>query len=161
MISEDRHIITFRQKQPPLLLRLFAIFLGLGISTVIPAPFIIHADWGNWSPSLLLALLCIVIPPVIGCLFIVIGLVSATALRIDAATGEVTRTMRGPILRRNERYPLASIAPPELVMRDSEDGPYPILRLRLPQWPLVEMCDFANRAEAEHWQNRITRMLQG
>ncbi len=160
MIREEQHAILFRQKSPPLALRLFAIVLGLGIATVIPAPFIIHADWSQWSATLLLVLACIIIPPVIGGVFIIIGLVSATDLRIDAARGEVTRIMRGPILRRHECYPFTAIAPPELTMRDSEDGPYPILKLRLPRWPVVEMCDFAHRAEAEYWQDRITQMLQ-
>ncbi|MFC4254157.1 hypothetical protein GRI97_01890 [Altererythrobacter xixiisoli] len=161
MISEDRHSIIVLQKPLPLMLRIFAVFLGLGIATVIPAPFIIHADWSQWSPTLLVVVLCIAVPPVIGCVFILIGLSSATELRIDAERREITRIMRGPVYRRRDCYPFAGMQPPELIMRDSEDGPYPILRWRLPQWPVAEMCDFAHREEAEYWQGRIGQMLQG
>ncbi len=133
--------------------------LGLGIAIIVPAPFIIHADWGTPSPGLLLAALCIVFPVIVGSFFVLLAFASSTELRLDPATGCATRMMRGPLLRRHETYPFSALQPPTLIMRDSEDGPFPVLRMRLPRWPAVEMSDFSGRSEAEEWQNRITKLL--
>lgn len=159
MLIEDEQAIIYRQERLPLPLRLFILLLGLGIGIVVPLPFIIHADWGTPSPTLLLAALCIILPIVLGSFFVILAFASSTELRLDLATGFATRIMRGPFLRRHETYPLSMLTPPALIMRDSEEGAYPVLRMRLPKWPMLEMSDFSGRAEAETWQARIAAVL--
>lgn len=159
MLIEHERAIIYRQRRLPLPLRLFILVLGLGVGIVIPIPFILHADWGTPSPTLLLAALCIMVPAVLGSFFVLLSFASSTELRLDPARGHAVRIMRGPILKRHETYPLSALTPPTLIMRDSEDGPYPVLRLRLPKWPVVEMSDFSGRAEAETWQERIAALL--
>ena len=159
MLVEHEHAIVYRQPKLPLPLRLFSLVLGLGIGIVIPIPFLIHADWGTPSPTLLLAGLCIAAPVVLGSFFVLLSFTSSTELRLNPATGCAVRIMRGPFLKRHETYPLSALTPPTLIMKDSEDGRYPVLRLRLPKWPVVEMSDFSGRAEAEAWQERIASVL--
>ena len=160
MIFEEQSAIVFQQQQPPFLLRLFILVLGLGLSIVIPTPFIIHADWSTPSLTLVLAAACIIAPVIVGGFFIVLAFVSASEVRLDPVSGQATRVMRGPLLRRRESYPLSAVGSPELVRLESvEDGPTYVLRLRLPKWPVVEMREFSNRDEAERWQARIKRVL--
>lgn len=135
------------------------MILGLGIVIVVLAPFIIHADWGAPSPSLLLAAFCIVFPVIVRSIFVPLAFASSTELRLHPATGCATRIMRGPLLRGHETHSFSALQSPALIMRDSEDGPYPILRMRLPRWPVVEMSDFSGRSEAKKWQARITELL--
>ena len=159
MLIEHERAIIYRQRPLPLPLRLFILVLGLGIGIMIPIPFMIHADWGTPSPTLLLAALCIIVPVVLGSFFVILSFVSSTELRLDPTAGCAVRIMRGPFLKRHETYPFSALTPPVLIMRDSEDGPYPVLRLRLPKWPVVEMSDFSGRPEAEKWRERIAAVL--
>jgi hypothetical protein len=159
MLTEQGQAIIFRQGRLPLALRLFTLVLGLGVGIAIPVPFVIYPDWGTPSLTLLVAVFCIVFPAAVGAVFVVMALASSTELRLDPATGAATRILRGPVLRRRETYPLSALEPPVLIMRDSEEGAYPVLRMRLPKWPVVEMCDFSGRAEAEAWQARIASLL--
>ena len=160
MLIFDGDAIVYRERPLPLALRLFAGFLGLGIAIVIPTPFIIHADWTTLSPSLALAAASIVAPLLIGPFFVVIALASATELRLDPATGWADRRQWGPVINRRDRFRLSEMAAPEVIMRESsEDGPFPILRLNLPARGKLDMACFADQAEAEHWRDRIARVL--
>jgi hypothetical protein len=159
MLTFDGAAIVYRQDSPSWSFRLFAIFLGLGLATCIPLPFIVHTDWLNPSPVLLLAVACIVFPIFVGGVFVLMGTASATELRLDPVTGRAERELRGPIVNRRDSFRLSDIAPPDLIMRDSEDGSFPILRLRLPNRSRIEMACFVDRADAERWRESITRIL--
>lgn len=158
MIAFDDDAITYRETPLPLWLRAFAIFLGVGLATVIPTPFIIHADWTNFSPVLILAAVCIVAPIAIGAFFIFVGFSSANYLRLDPVTGFAERVLKGPIINRKDRFPLSQIGAPEVIMHDSEDGPFPILRLPLPSGR-IEMACFESIGEAHAWEKQIKRLL--
>jgi len=159
MIAFDGAAIIYRERPLPLWLRAFAVFLGVGLATVIPTPFIIHADWTVFSPVLVLAALCIVTPIALGAFFVFLGFVSATDLRLDPAAGVAERSLRGPIVNRKDRFSLSEISKPEVVMRDSEDGKFPILKLRLPRGR-VEMACFDSEAEARAWCSQINLLLR-
>jgi len=160
MLTSDGKAIIYREKRIHPALRMFAVFLGLGLATVIPAPFVMHAQWGTPSPILLLAAFCIVFPIAVGALFVLIGLASSTELRLDPATRRAERRLRGPIVNRHESFRFSEMPAPEVVMcHNSEDGPFPILRLPLPRGRRLDMACFANRAEAEAWRDRIARPL--
>jgi hypothetical protein len=139
---------------------LFTLGLGAGLAIVVPAPFLVHADWTTPSFTLLLAALFIVLPIAAGVFFIRVALVSAVDLRLDPATGQVTRKLRGPITRRVEHFPLSALAPPIVFMRDSiEEQAFPILRLRLPTGRTIDICCCRDLAEAELWRDRIMAMM--
>jgi len=162
MLTQDAETIVYREKPLPLLLRLFALLLAVGLVTVVPAPFVIHADWTTPSSMWLLAILCIGFSASVGIAFAVIALVSATELRLDGRSGTATRVLRGPIVNRSDDYRLAEFGMPVVTMRESsDDGPFPILNLPLPGGRKVQMACFADRAEAECWRDRIAMLLSG
>lgn len=159
MLTETESEISYRETPMPISLRLFSFVLGLGLALVTPAPFILHTDWTAPSLTWILACVCIVAPVALGCFFVTVSFASATEFRLDVERRRAVRTITGPIFNRNEIYQFSEIAPPILVMRDSDDGPYPVLRMHLPRRPVVEFVDFVGRAEAETWQTRITTVL--
>ncbi|MFT4151125.1 MAG: hypothetical protein QM656_13085 [Paracoccaceae bacterium] len=162
MLTMDGDAILYRERQLPVVLRVFAVVLGLGIATVIPLAFLINLRPGMSALTLLVVGACVLFPLVIGPFFILIGLVSATELRLDPATGRATRILRGPVVNRRDSFALSDISVDQVAMRDSEDGPFPILRLHLPGWRRwLDMACFDNRAEAEAWRARILSTLRG
>lgn len=160
MLTLDGETIVYREQQLPLLLRLFTLVLGLALATMIPIPFIIHADWTTPSLVLLVAALCIVAPILLGSFFVLISLVSATELRLDPTTGWADRTLRGPIINKKDRFRLSEMSPPEAFMRDTDDDPIAILRLRLPgrRWK-IDMPGFSSLADAQRWRDLITQAI--
>lgn len=162
MLTMDGPAILYSEDQLPLGIRLVTLLLGAGLAIAIPVPFLVHADWTTPSFTLLLAALFIVVPMAAGLFFIRIALVSAADLRLDPATGQVTRKLRGPVVNRVEHFPLTALAPPTAFMRDSiEDQPFPILRLRLPTGSAIDICCCRDLAEAKSWRDRIAAMTAG
>lgn len=162
MLTIDGNAIIYKEKPLRPLLRTFIVLLGLGLAIMVPAPFIIHANWGSLSWTLPLVVFCILFPIGVGIIFVLIGLVSATELRLDPATGRVDRRLRGPIVNRSDTFRLSDIAPPEVFMNDNSDGgPFPVLRLKLPDGRRLDMACFSDRREAELWRDRIIRLLAG
>ena len=160
MLTMDRGIITYRETPLPLALRLFSGLLGLGIATVIPLVWIGGASLA--TPPLLLALVAAVAAVAVGFggFLIVLGLASATELRIDPA-GPATRIRRGRLLNDSTPIPRDAFGPPEVRMKDSEDGPFPILHLPLQGRRRLELTGFDSRAEAEAWRGLIAAALRG
>lgn len=159
MLTVEGETIIYSEQQLPLLLRLFVLILGLCVATGIPLPFLIHADWRSPDPTLVLAVIFIVFPLAVGGFLVAVSLWSASEVRLDPRAGRAERTLRGPILNRDEEFPLSDLSLSEVVMRDSDDGPYPLLRLTLPRGLPIDIACFTNRAEAERWQSRIAATL--
>jgi hypothetical protein len=158
MLRTEGEAILYRETPLPLGLRLFALGIGLSVGVMVPLPFLIHADWATPSPMLLLAAACIAFPAVVGGFLVIVGLASASELRLDPATGRGERRLRGPILNRHDHFALADLPPPEVRIRASEEGDYPILRVRLPGRRFLDVAGFVDRAEAERWRARIDRV---
>ena len=159
MLTMDRGIITCRQTPLPPALRLFSGFLGIGIGTVIPGAWISNVTAATPAPVLLLVALVTAVTVAFGVFLIVVSLVSATELRIDPRGG-ATRIRCGPLLNDRAQIPRSAFSPPEVVMRDSEDGPFPILRLPVQGHRRMEFTCFDTRAEAEAWRDVIARALR-
>lgn len=159
MLTMEQGIITCREAQPPLALRLFIVFLGLGIAIGIPSAWTAGASLSDPPPILLLLAVITVVSVGFSGFFVFIGLVSATELRIDPALPQATRIRRGPALNDTTLIPRAAFGPPMVWMKDSEDGPFPILRLPLRDRRRIEMACFGSRAEAEAWRDLIARAL--
>lgn len=161
MLTMEGPMIRYREVPLHPAIRAFAVFLGLGIATLIPLPFLMHAHWGMSAPMLLLVAACVVFPLILGPFFVLIGLVSATDLRLDPVTGRAIRTLRGPVVNRQDSFALAELSLDQVVMRDSEDGPFPVLRLRLPGWRRwLDIACFDSRAEAEAWRARLLSVIE-
>lgn len=160
MLTVDRGIITYREAQLPMALRLFTIFLGLGIAIGIPCAWTGNASLSDPPPILLLLAMVTLVSVGFGGFFVFLGLVSASELRIDPALPHVARIRRGPVLNDTRLIPRAAFGPPVVWMKDSEDGPFPILRLPLQGCRRIEMACFDSRAEAESWRDLIAGALR-
>ncbi|MCF1707631.1 hypothetical protein L0V05_02255 [Tabrizicola sp. J26] len=160
MLSIEDQTIVYRQPQLPWALRLFMLILGLSLAIGMPLPFFIHLDWLTPSPMILIGLAFMVIPPAMGGFLLAAALWSAAELRIDPATGWAQRILRGPFVNRSDQFPLADLAVSDVIMRDSDDGTYPLLRVSMPGRRRLDMACFFDRAEAEQWRARIERALR-
>ncbi len=158
MIGTGDGIVTYRQRMP-LALRLFAGVLGIGLATAIPTPFLMHMRWTTPPLSLLVAGVAILASVALGLFFLFLALVPASDLRIDARRGVVEMVSRGPLGRRERRWPLTDLAMPEVFERDSEDGRYPVLRIRLPGWPRRIDIVPDTMAEAKALRAQIAAMI--
>ncbi len=151
--------LVYREDPLPLWLRCFAAVLGMGLMTCIPGPFLIHADFTRLVPDLLLAVPFILAPVALGGFFVFLSLSSAGELRLDPASGMATHRLFGPLVNRTRYFPLSNLSSPEVFLREnSEEGPSPILRLRLPRGRIDMVC-FDNLAGAEAWAARIRTIL--
>src|SRR5690606_546242 len=83
MLTVDRGIITYREAQLPVALRLFTIFLGLGIAIGIPCAWTANASLSDPPPILILLAVVTLVSVGFGGFFVFLGLVSASELRID------------------------------------------------------------------------------
>ena len=163
MIDFEGEAIVYRETPPPMGIRIGFPAMGLICAIGITAPVFASLDWAQISgfgpAEFLFLLFFMTFPWLIGGAFVVVGLWSVTELRFDPHSGALERVLRGPVVNRRERFPLAEIPAPQIVMRDSEDGTYPILRLPLPGERRVEMSGFFDKAEAELWRDRLLRLL--
>ena len=153
--------LVYREEPLPLWLRGFAAFLGLGLMTGIPGPFLYHADLTRILPDVLLAVPFVLAPTALGGFFVFLSLCSANELSLDPASRIARHRQFGPLVNRMRHFSFSELTPPEVFMRESsEEAPAPMLRLRL-AGRRFEMCGFSDRAGAEHWAGRISRILRG
>ena len=159
MLTTEGRAIIYRETPLPLGLRLFILLIGLSVGIGVPLPFVVHAAWGTPDPVLLLAIVFILAPLAFGGFLVACALWSASDVRLDPEAGRAERTLRGPIVNRHESFPLGDVAVSEVVMRDSDDGPWPLLRLLLPRGRKLDITCFTSRDEAEAWRARIAATL--
>ncbi len=159
MLNIDGQTIIYRQQQLPLPLRLFMLVLGLSLAIGLPLPFLVYPDWSTPDPILLIAVIAIAVGLGMGGFLTAAALWSASELRLDPATGRADRTLRGPLVNRHESFPLSALTLSDVILRDSDDGPYPLLRLSLPRGLPLDIACFLNRDEAERWQRKIAATL--
>jgi hypothetical protein len=159
MLSIDQGIITYRETPLSWPLRAFIALIGLSTGIGIPAAWLANASFS--MPLLSLTLLGVVVVTCagFGALLIVITFASVNELRIDPADDCVTRTRRSPLVNGTTRIPRRDLGLPTVIMRDSDDGPFPILHLTFPGGRRFEMANFDTRAQAELWRDRIGATL--
>ena len=161
MIAMQGATLVYREDPLPLWLRGFAAVLGVGLMIGIPGPFPIHADLTRLMPDLLLAVPFILAPLALGGFFVFLSLCSARELWLDPSSRMATDRLRGPLVNKTRHIPLSDFSPPHVFLRESsEEGPSPILRLRLPNRRIDMVC-FDSLAEAEQWAVRIRAILGG
>lgn len=160
MIRQTGQTISYVEPPLPLALRGFVLVLAFGVGGIIPAVFLSHVSLSTPPMHLLVVAVICLATTVFAGFMVILAFVSATELQIDPRCDSVLRVRRGPILRSSQALPRADFGAPRLEMHESEDGPFPILRLPVAglRRPL-EMACFADRAEAEVWRERIAAAL--
>jgi hypothetical protein len=159
MLSEINGTILYRELRMNIALRLFIGLLGLFIALGVPMPFFVHFEGLNSFWAILIAIVATSAAVLFGTAMLAISLNSTHELHLNPHDQTAIRTRRGPVINDQVSFPLATLTPPDLVMRKSEDGPFAVLHMRMPDGKRMSMSNFATRAEAEDWQQRITRLL--
>ena len=141
-------------------MRFFVGLIGLCMF-MIPVPFVTHATAQTPWPHLVLAAACVLAACAMGALFMAIALGRVLTLHFDPARRQVHRTSRWPLVGRTAHIAFDRFAPPEVVERSSEDGPYYVLRLAVPGQRPMHLGGFERRDDAERWCSRIAALFEG
>lgn len=141
-------------------LRLFVGFMGMAMFC-IPVPFVIHAHRGMPVLHLLLAAVCVVIPVLVGLLFLVGACSRPLQLHFDRARRQMLRTSHWPLGRRNVPIGFDQVTLLDILQRESEDGPYYLVRLGLQGERPMHLGSFDHRVDAEYWRDRLRATLEG
>lgn len=137
-------------------LRLFVAVIGLAMF-LIPVPFVQHGHWGlPWWQLLLLAL-CILIPVLLGLLFLCLA--GGRCLRLHFDNGPRCMVRHGRLPLPPGAVPYTQIEPPSVLERSAEDGPYYVVRLRVQGERAMHLGSFGLRADAQAWCQRISDQL--
>ncbi|MGV3548273.1 hypothetical protein [Rhizobium sp.] len=157
-ISETAGVITHSSRFPAWA----RIFVGvLGAVTVLlgPATMISIAAPG-WTLSFALTVFTGTALFLFGVFALVVSLSAAVTLEFRIAERLLVVTKRGPLGRSRAQYGFDDVREPSLSMRDSEDGAYPVLTLRVgSSHARLEMTGFADEGDARRWLGRIADVL--
>ncbi len=159
MLTMDGLAIVLREGRIPVALRGFILVLAVGIGVVIPAPYLVHAEWTRPAPVLLLAVTVILVAVTFAAFLLRVALVRPAELRLDPDTGTATCRRGGGWLVRVDEFPLAALSPPRVILRDSEEGRFAILRQPLPRGRAPEAAAFRSEDEALLWRDRIAALI--
>ena len=140
-------------------MRLFVGVLGLSMF-IIPVPFLMHVGWSTPWLHKLLVLVCVVVPCLMGGLFLALALCRTRRLQFDTRRRLLLRTSRWPLGRRDVSISYAQLTQPDIQQRESEEGPYYLVRLGVQGARPMQLGAFDTLAEAEHWCGRIAVQLQ-
>ena len=140
-------------------LRLFAGVIGLSMF-IIPVPFLLHVDWSTPWMHMLLVLVCVVVPCLMGGLFLALALCRTRRLQFDTRRRLLLRTSRWPLGRRDVSISYAQLSALDVEQRESEEGPYYLVRLGVQGEKPMQLGAFDTLAEAELWRGRIAAQLQ-
>lgn len=147
------------QEHISLPLRLFVGLIGLSMF-VIPLPFVLHAHLGLPWWQLLLVALCVVVPCLVGPLFLALALCRCFRVQFDTPRQRLLRTSRWPLGRRRVSLDYTRLEQPDVLECPSEDGPYFVVRLAVRGERPMHLGSFDQQTQAEHWRSRIARQLQ-
>ena len=108
----------------------------------------------------LLALVCVVVPCLMGGLCLALALCRTRRLQFDTQRRLLLRTSRWPLGRRDVSISYAQLTQPDIQQRESEEGPYYLVRLAVQGARPMQLGAFDTLAEAELWRGRIAAQLQ-
>lgn len=140
-------------------LRLFVGVIGLSMF-IIPVPFLLHVGWSTPWLHKLLALVCVVVPCLMGGLFLALALCRTRRLQFDTRRRLLLRTSRWPLGRRQVPIDYDQLSALAVEQRESEEGPYYLVRLGVQGARPMQLGAFDTQAEAELWRGRIAAQLQ-
>lgn len=159
MIVEEDGRILCREGPMPLALRGFALVLALGCGGVIPYVFLSNLRWDTPVTHRLIVLGCALFALMVGAFLLLVALVRPVTLALDPVAGQVIRSRSGDPRKVLARFALSDLPQPQVLMRDSEEGVYPVLRLSLPRGRPFDATGFRDPDEAEVWRARIARLI--
>lgn len=140
-------------------LRLFVGVIGLTMF-LIPVPFVLHAHLGLPWWQLVLVAVCVVLPCLVGVLFLTIALGRCLRLRFDSPGRRLMYKSRLPFKTRHACIAYEAVESPSLQERSSEDGPYFVIRLGLSGQRPMYLGSFDRREEGLQWLDRVTAQLK-
>lgn len=152
--SESAEGLVVYADHLPLGMRLFGGAIGASMF-VIPVPFFMHAHSGLPWYQLLLAAACVLLPSLLGLFFLMLSLSRPLRLQFDTPRRSLLVTSRWPLGKRAVPVDYRHITALGLQQRESEDGPYFVVRLALNGKRPWHLGSFGNRADAEHWLGRM------
>ena len=121
--------------------RLFVGVIGLGMF-FIPVPYIIHNDWTTFSFITLVAIAAIIAPVIFGYAVMYVALSGVRRMVFQNTPRVARQSMRWPFYTKTSNIAATRFRSVDLHMRDSEDGPYPILRITIDGMRPVVMANF-------------------
>ena len=140
-------------------LRLFVGFIGLAMFC-IPVPFVIHAHRDMPVLHLLLAAICVVVPVLMGLFLLSAAFSRPLRLCFDTRRRQMLRTSHWPLGRRDVPIGFDKVTLLDVLQRESEDGPYHLVRLGLQGERPMHLGSFDQRADAEYWRSRLQATLE-
>lgn len=151
--------IVYREKLS-VWMRLFVAFIGIGCGVMIPVVWISLADWTSFSLETVLAAVVSALTGSFGLMCAAIALAGVKTLRFDRHRRMLIHSIVGPLGRRTSEIAFDRIDRIQTVMRDSEDGPYPVLLLfiagaRRP----IELAEVGDRPAADGWRSEIEELI--
>lgn len=156
-ISETETGIVYREKLSASA-RVLVAFMGLALS-VLGLVTMISIGAPLWGVSFWLAVLTCLSLFAFGLLLLVMALGSVKTLEF-LPSKRLRVTTRGPVRRNDAEYSFATLLTPEVVIRESEDGRYPVIVLGLADAAKpLELVGFRDESEARHWRDQIAGML--
>ena len=152
--SDEEGGLTYRERLSPRA-RLLVAAVGVAMF-VIPVVFLQSPAWDASAINLLAVGAGVLLPVLAGIVFIAIAAVGVKQLRFDTAHRRVYLTTHGPLGRRQSQIEYRQIESIEVIRREGmEDPPYFLILLKVSGRRAMELGNFTNAAEAEHWQRRM------
>jgi hypothetical protein len=152
--------LAYTEAPTPWHLRL--CFVGFGaLAFLIPYPFLLHADWSSATASTLGAAVGVVAPPVLGLLFIGLGMARPQQLRFNGRRRELERSGRRPWGSRHETLAFDRVERVDVVRqphREAADDLFEVVLTLSGRRP-IRLGAYDGRDEAEHWAGRVRAAL--
>ena len=152
--SDEEGELTYRERLSPWA-RMFVAVIGVAMF-VIPVVFLQSPAWNTSVINLLAVGAGVLLPVLAGVIFIAIAAVGVKQLRFHTVHRRMQLTTQGPLGRRHAQIEYRQIESIEVLRREAmDDPPYFLILLKVSGRRVMELGNFANAAEAEHWRQRL------
>ena len=156
--SEDPEGIVYTERVA-VWLRVLVGSLGI-MGMFIPYPFLVYNNWRELSLGTLVAIFGIAFPLLVSAAFIAIALAPSRRLEFDRTRRSIHYNYSGPFYRGRAAIDFASVTDVTVGMRESDDGPYPVLKMHFAGRRPFEVGTFDKRDQAEAWRERILALTK-
>lgn len=142
-------------------LRLLIVGVG-ALMFWIPYPFLLHGTWSTFSTSTVVAAACVVLPPLVGALFIRIGLVRRQQVQFDSRQREIVSRRSGLWRPRVQKIPFDDVERIKWVRCKGVDDPdvFEIV-IWLRGRPRLRIGAYDTAEEASLWRHRLHTIIEG
>jgi hypothetical protein len=150
--------IVYREHMPHWV-RVFCGVIGLSMF-LIPIPYVMHNDWHTFSFATIVAIAAIIFPVLVGGMIVFVSVSGVRQLVFQNAQRMAVQTMRWPFISKRSEIAADRFRSVEVAMRDSEDGPYPVLKLFIHGSRPLTLVGFETRADAYLWKELIEAWIR-